>query len=228
MSQAISVKYLSRSKLSSCLFFCFCEDSFCFCEDVDPAQATEQETIDDPKALWRQGANLSNRESVQPNWGRIQAETQTQYARAVQPPAMRTRPVSGGWKRVRGFLVPHHGRTARSKPRMTRDGSPESMTKAVVLERLEGFVDQIDGPIAYVTLKSQYGDELTGEYSAAELAAKGIMEGRRFRVETVELNGAVRVSLEALPDEPVTEKEEDAISRRIGELLQGDELDGDY
>jgi hypothetical protein len=34
--------------------------------------------------------------------------------------------------------------------------------------------------------------------------------------------------LEALPDEPVTEDEEDAISRRMAELIQGDELDGDY
>ncbi len=226
MSPATNVKYPNCGKLSSRLFFCFYED-------VDPAQAAAQETIDDPKAVWRRGANLSNKESVQQNWGRIleqtrQAEVQTQYARAVQPPAMRTGLVSGTWQVVCEFLVPHHRRTARSKSRMTRNGSSESMTKAVVLERLEGFVEQIDGPIAYVTLKSQYGDELTGEYSAAELAAKGIMEGRRFRVETVELNGAVRVSLEALPDEPVTEKEEDAISRRIDELLQGDELDGDY
>ena len=102
------------------------------------------------------------------------------------------------------------------------------MTKAVVLERLEGFVDQIDGPTAYVTLKSQFGDVLLGEYSADDLASKGITEGRRFRCETVEVDGAVRVLFESLPDEPVTADEEDAIRHRIGKLLQDDELDGDY
>ena len=55
-----------------------------------------------------------------------------------------------------------------------RKSPSEAVTKAVVLERLEGFVDQIDGPVAYVTLKSQYGDELTGEYASDELAAQGI------------------------------------------------------
>ncbi len=110
----------------------------------------------------------------------------------------------------------------------SHQGALAATPKVVVLERLEGYVDRIEGGTAYVTLKSQYGDELTGEYASQELAAKGITEGRRFRCETVEVDGAVHVLFEAVPEESVAEDEEDAIRRRIAELVQDDELDGDY
>ncbi len=110
----------------------------------------------------------------------------------------------------------------------SHQGAPEATPKVVVLERLEGYVDRIEGATAYVTLKSQYGDELTGEYASHELAARGITEGRRFYCETVEVDGAVRVLFEAVPEKPVSKDEEDAIRRRIAELVQGGELDGDY
>jgi hypothetical protein len=111
--------------------------------------------------------------------------------------------------------------------RCPRNEPSATMRKAVVLERLEGYVEQVEGSTAYVTLKSQFGDELIGEYAADELAAKGITEGRRFRCETIEVDGAVHVSFQALSDERVTEDEEDAISARLDELLQGGVLDGD-
>ncbi len=277
MSPAISRENQRRGRSSSRSYF----RSF---EDVGRAQAAIGEPIDLPKAFWLQGVLLSAKDSVQQNWGRIQAETQEQYSLTLERPRRRTRAAPRTGKVVQLFVAPQRGRGARSKPRARdavqaikdelveimaatgdvplrqlaqelreavelhekvalvrswvdhleqrvrgpRKSPSEAVTKAVVLERLEGFVDQIDGPVAYVTLKSQYGDELTGEYAADELAAKGISEGRRFRCETVEVDGAVRVLLEALPDEPVTEDEEDAISRRMAELIQGDELDGDY
>lgn len=108
------------------------------------------------------------------------------------------------------------------------DENNDSVSKGTVLERLEGFVEQIDGPTAYVRLKSEHGDELFGEYPAQELAAEGIVERRRFLCRTVEVGGEVRVEFEAIPDEPVSPEEEDALDRRLDELLADGELDGDY
>jgi len=212
MSPAISVGNQSRQTPLSGLSYHFCGDDFL-------EQVAVHETTDDPKMFWRQGVHLSGRESMQRNWGRIQAVAQAQYARTLQPSSVRTRLVPKAWV-IRVLVLPHHGVFSRSRTRVDQ--------KAVVLERLEGFVEHIEGPTAYVTLKSHNGDELTGEYAADELAAKGITEGRRFRCETVEIDGDVRVLFEAVPDEPVTEDEEDAISGIIGELFQDDELDGDY
>ncbi len=110
--------------------------------------------------------------------------------------------------------------------RESRQCPGDTTPKTVVLERLEGYVDRIEGATAYVTLRSQYGDELTGEYASDELATKGITEGRRFLCETVEVNGAVQVFLEAVPEESLSEDEEDAIRHRIAELVQGNEIDG--
>jgi hypothetical protein len=107
------------------------------------------------------------------------------------------------------------------------EASNEGFTsRGTVLERLEGFVEQIEGSTAFVTLKSEHGEELYGEYPAADLLAKGIQERRCFRCETVELDGQVRVSFEAIPDREAPD-EEDAINRRIDKLLVDDELDGD-
>lgn len=103
-----------------------------------------------------------------------------------------------------------------------------AISNATILERLEGFVDRIEGATAFVTLESEFGDTLHGEYPARELAEKGINERRRFLCKTIEENGRVRVEFEAIPDEPVSTDEEDAINRRIDELLADDELDGDY
>lgn len=104
----------------------------------------------------------------------------------------------------------------------------EITTDGTVLEEFEGFVDQIDDDTAYVTLKSEHGEILYGEYSAGELSAKGITERRRFRCKTIEEDGEVRVVFEAVPDVPVSKEEEDAIDQRIDELLADDDLDGDY
>jgi len=254
--------------------------------EVGGALEAVQATMDAPKAFWQQGLGLSARESLQQNWGRIQAEAQEQYSLTLKRPTARTRAASTGGKLVRLVVVSRHGKIGRSRPRARdkqviqaiqdelaammaaigdvplgqlaeglqeaselqeklalvrswldiveagvrhpRKAPSPTVTKSVVLERLDGYVHQIEGGTAFVTLKSQHGDELTGEYAADELAASGITEGRRFGCETVEVDGAVRVLFEAVPDEPVTEDEEDAISGRIGELFQDDELDGDY
>lgn len=95
--------------------------------------------------------------------------------------------------------------------------------RSTVLEQFEGFVEQIDDDIAHVTLTSQCGDTLYGEYPARDLLALGIRERRRFRCVTVDEEGKVRVELTAIPDQDVSAAEEDAIRRELEERLGNDE-----
>jgi hypothetical protein len=93
-----------------------------------------------------------------------------------------------------------------------------------ILERFDGFVDQIDGDTAYVTLKSQeHGDVLYGEYSAALLRSKGIEEQDRFICKTVSLGEATRVDIEAVPVAIVTKEQIQAIDVEIERILPSDD-----
>lgn len=104
----------------------------------------------------------------------------------------------------------------------------DSPSNVTVLEQLEGFVEQIDGSTAFVSLTSEHGEELRGEYPAEQLLAKGIEERRRFRVRTIESDGSVHVSIDPIDEFPISLDEEKAIHQRLDELLADDELDGDY
>jgi hypothetical protein len=85
-----------------------------------------------------------------------------------------------------------------------------------VLETFEGYVDEVDGDTAYVTLESkEHGDVLHGKYSASQLLKKGIEEQGRFLCRTIKVNGATRVDLQPLPDAEVTDDEVRAISEEI-------------
>lgn len=103
-----------------------------------------------------------------------------------------------------------------------------SASTETVLETFEGFVDQVDAGIAFVTLTSPDGETIRGEYAAEELASLGIFERRRFVCKTLEAGGSVRVHLEAVPDREVTPEKEAAFDREIDELLADDQLDGEY
>ena len=93
-------------------------------------------------------------------------------------------------------------------------------TADVVLERLEGVVDCIEDGQAFVTLRSEHGDELIGEYPAAEFERLGVRERRRFLCETVEsANHEIQVRLTKIPDIKWTEADELAIDREIEELV---------
>ncbi len=91
-----------------------------------------------------------------------------------------------------------------------------------VLEVLDGFVDQISEGVAYVTLKSQFGDVLHGEYPASELNRRGILEGRGFRCMTIEANGKVSANIEAIPERKLTPQEQlalfDEADKRLGDF----------
>jgi hypothetical protein len=95
------------------------------------------------------------------------------------------------------------------------------------LEILDGFVERIDGDIAYVVLTSQTGETLCGRYDANDLAAKGIAERRRFRCTTFDVGGTVDVLLESVPDKQLSAEQESEIRRRIDKTLGGEDLDED-
>ena len=98
----------------------------------------------------------------------------------------------------------------------------------IVLEQFNGVVDLIEGKTAFVTLTTETGEELIGEYSADEFAELGIRERRRFTCQTVVTNGEVEVRFQPIPDIEVTPEEETEIDRELDELISGGELDGDY
>ena len=103
-----------------------------------------------------------------------------------------------------------------------------NINSSEVLEQFTGFVDHVDGETAFVTLTSNTGEELLGEYPAAELACLGIHERRRFICKTLTTNGKVEVQFQAIPDRELTAEEEASIDREIDELMAGGNLDGDY
>lgn len=84
-----------------------------------------------------------------------------------------------------------------------------------VLEEFEGFVDQFDGDVAHVTLKTQSGETFYGEYPAADLKAQRIHEHRRFKCWTVEVGSGVDFVMEPIADRELSEEHE----RQIDEWL---------
>jgi hypothetical protein len=100
---------------------------------------------------------------------------------------------------------------------------PQEADKRVILEEFDGFVDQIDGETAYVTLTSKAGEILHGEYPASELKAQGIQERRRFRCRTIDAGSQVAFELEAIPDIEVSEERERAIREAIRDSLGDDD-----
>ena len=100
---------------------------------------------------------------------------------------------------------------------------------AIIGESFEGYVDQVDGDTAYVTLESrEFGDVLHGEYSAALLLQKGIEEQTRFLCKTIKLGETTRIEFEALPDVEVTNEEVRAIADRIDRAFPRDDSGIEY
>lgn len=119
---------------------------------------------------------------IQPNPGRIQQLGTEEYLRLMY------RLVKGLWVEI-----------------------DEPQVGYRVLELFDGFVDLIQGDVAFVTLKSQFGDILQGEYPTAELASRGIYEGRSFRCLTIESDGCVTARLESIPDVTISAAEQQAL-----------------
>jgi hypothetical protein len=101
------------------------------------------------------------------------------------------------------------------------------LTIATVLETFDGYVDSVHDETAFVTLISEHGEPLDGQYPARELHAMGIGEGSRFRCRTVKTGDGVKVEIEPLADISLTQEEVDAINNEVDEFLAGADLDGD-
>jgi len=98
-----------------------------------------------------------------------------------------------------------------------------------VLEEFVGFVEQIVGEVAYVTLTTNTGESLYGEYAASEMKAKGIMERRRFKCRTIDTGTHVKFDLEPIPDRHISEERERAILENLrNELGDNDGPQDDY
>ena len=189
--------------------------------------------INDPKELYSAARTLQARESVQNTWPRIHQadkadyETQLtlQHAEFEDAEFMPTFDASYAFgeenSRAYGAVSDTSHNSGKDQPALTpREGT--------VLETFEGLVEQIDGDIAFVTLKSEHGDTLYGKYAASELAKLGIHERRRFECRTIDEGGSVRVNLTAIEDVPVTAEDEQTIDQKLDELLSDDPLNGDY
>ena len=110
------------------------------------------------------------------------------------------------------------------------EGQQHSVSSAnqgeVILEHFDGFVDNIDGDTAYVTLRSrEHGDELSGQYSASLLKIKGIHEQNRFLCKTVRIGNSTRVDIETVPKMIVTKEQLQEIDDEINRMLPDDDVD---
>ena len=147
-----------------------------------------------PKWLYLETMQALVRDRLQVTWGRIQQKGEMEYEAVATFVA--------ALKRLRARLV--------AEPRM-------------VLEEFVGFVDQIEGDVAYLTLKPETGETLYGEYPAGELKARGIHEHRHFKCRTIEAGSHVEFDLEPIPDREVSEERERAIEEKLRKFLGDDD-----
>ena len=100
----------------------------------------------------------------------------------------------------------------------------EPICQSIVLEHFDGFVDSIENGMALVTLKSrEHGDELLGQYPAAQLTEQGIYEQSRFLCRTVQEGQATRVEIEAISKVVPTEQQIREIENELNRMLPPDD-----
>lgn len=150
------------------------------------------------KGVYLEGARTLLRDSLQATWGRIQQHEEREYERLVEAATFFR------WWRSQMTTV-------------SRD----------ILEEFEGFVDQFDGEVAHLTLKTESGETFYGQYPTAELMARGIRERRQFKCRTVDAGTHVTIELEAVPEREVSADRERAIEEQLQELLGDDDDSAD-
>ncbi len=96
-----------------------------------------------------------------------------------------------------------------------------------VLERYQGFVVNVEGSWANVTLMTDQGEEFAGTYPTAELAAQGIGERDRFILETIDRGATVKFDIKLIPRRVVSPAEQhairEAIVRELGDYSPGND-----
>lgn len=164
------------------------------------------------RQIYEELRDVQRKGNVLTNVGRIQQDGCEQYSRLLIAA-----------ERLQQFFLPEIQQEAQPVTMRGRSrGTTEPSLGYRVLEVLDGFVDQISEGVAYVTLKSQFGDVLHGEYPASELNRRGIQEGRGFRCITIESHGIVSANIEAIPERKLTPQEQlalfDEADKRLGDF----------
>lgn len=203
------------------------------------------------KWLYCEAVRSSSKQWFQGNWGRIQElgeEYYIQFFRGLPPE--RIEPQKSTSKKTDDSLaelfaeitkllaeIDNSGREQLAKALKNNSdvqqkinaikavfGSKERQ-KETILERFEGFVEQIQNDTAYVSLKSEYGDILYGQYPASKLTQMGIFERRRFTCITKNVGGKVHVCLTPIPDIELSDQREREIQQEIERALGSDDDD---
>lgn len=97
-----------------------------------------------------------------------------------------------------------------------------------LLERFEGFVEQVEADTAYITLSNDRGDRLCGPYPAGELAELGIGERDRFILKTIDLGRDVRIEIEPVPRRPISAELQREIREETEQLFADFDPSDDY
>ncbi len=95
-------------------------------------------------------------------------------------------------------------------------------------ERFEGFVERLEGDVAYISLESERGERLCGPYPADELEAKGIGERDRFSLTLTDMGDSVRFDIQLIPRKILSAERQRQIQQEIEQALSGYTGEDDY
>lgn len=155
------------------------------------------------KELYLAAAQMLDRDRLQFTWGRIQQQVELDYEKLSNV-----------------ISVPRRWR-------MT--GETQQIRHGTVLEEFEGVLDKLEGDVAHVTLTSKLnGDVLLGEFTAAEMAAAGIRQGRRFECRVAEVGNSTETELKSIPDRKLSAERKREIEEALSKLGDDDAPQDDY
>lgn len=148
------------------------------------------------KNLFREVEETKSPKRFQPTWGRVQQQAGLAYLRIIQ------------WNHASKYCSEMLKSSCYPSPKL--------------LDEFEGFVEKVEGSTAYITLTSQSGDTIYGEYPTDDLTKQGVHERRRFKLQAYEsVSGVDFVITPILPPTSVEEFEQsidETLRNSIGEL----------
>jgi putative nucleotidyltransferase with HDIG domain len=110
-----------------------------------------------------------------------------------------------------------------------RRTQPDSTSPAQrVLEEFQGFIESIEGDAANVTLENERGERLYGPFPAKDLTEKGLAEGSRFVLRTIDEGEVVRITITQVDSRSFGPREIQEIRREVERDLQGYSTEDDY
>jgi hypothetical protein len=158
-------------------------------QDREPVASQSTGSESTMKELYLEIREAGLKGRLQATWGRIQQEGETEYEQLLAEIVTRL-----------GFALAEDG-------------------KKQVLEEFEGVLDKIEGDIAHVTLTSKLNSEvLLGEFTAAEMSAAGIRQGRRFECRVVAVGNSTETELKSIPDRKLSAERKREIQEALSKL----------